>query len=177
MLPKMSKRKSPIEGQLVLGQEPPPNYPVTYGEAGSYVDVAARAHYLIQALDAISQRNIRDGFSVAGFTMPHSEKVWSTYQENTEQVLKGAARNRGDYQQILRLSFWQATGFSALRGSGLIREEQIDPRAGKMWRDFNDQFGHPSKRKARNKYKKQLEGQLDWSIEVIETGLKDNLAA
>lgn len=134
--------------------------PATYGKEGSYVDTHERADHLIIALSAISERNRRDGFSVAPYTEPYSSPIWERYQEHTQDVIDGASRNRNMYQNILRQNFWQATGFAALRGSGLIRERQINPRAQKMWRDFNDRYGHPHKIADRNKYKKQLQNQV-----------------
>jgi hypothetical protein len=134
--------------------------PVTYGKEGSYVDTRERAEHLIIALSAISERNRRDGFSVAPYTEPYSAPIWERYQENTQDVIDGASRNRNMYQNILRQNFWHATGFAALRGSGLIRERQINPRAQKMWRDFNDRYSHPAKVSDRNKYKKQLQNQV-----------------
>lgn len=134
--------------------------PVTYGKKGSYVDVQQRAMYLDLALNSISARNQRDGLSLASYTEPYSAPIWERYQENTETVIDGASRNRNMYQNMLRRAFWEATGFAALRGTGLIRENQINPRAQKMWRDFNDRYGHPSKTEDRNKYRKQLQKQL-----------------
>jgi hypothetical protein len=134
--------------------------PATYGKFGSYIDTAERATYLISALDAISQRNIRDGIALAAYTHAYSAPIWEHYQEGTRGVLDGASRNRNRYQQQLRTSFWKATGFAALRGSRLIRENQINPRAQKMWRDFNKLYGHPDALKERNKYKAVLKAQI-----------------
>lgn len=134
--------------------------PVSYGPEGSYISVKDRALLLIDALDSISQRNIRDGFSQAPYREPYDAPIWARYRESTQQVIDGASRNRNMYQEQLRRSFWQATGFSALRGSGLIRERQINPTAQRMWRDFNESYGHPNKLKARNKYKKILHEQI-----------------
>lgn len=139
--------------------------PVTYGLIGSYVDTKERAQYLISALDAISQRNIREGISVAAYTKQYSAPIWDRYQEVTQDVLDGASRNRNIYHQQLRESFWHATGFAALRGMGLIPERQINPRAQKMWRDFNAAYGHPKNLKERNKYKKSLQSQIDGNLD------------
>ena len=154
-----------------LGQPEETQYPITYGRPGSYVKVTERAQYLIGALNAMSQRNIRDGLSVAAYTMPDSRPIWKNYQENTQTMLRGAERNRKNFEKELRCNFWQATGFAALRGMGLIRESQINPRAQKMWRDFNHRYGHPSDVKSRNKYKERLEK----SLKSLEEG--SNVAA
>lgn len=130
--------------------------PISYGKQGSYMDVGVRAIHLLAALDAMSQRNIRKRFPVATYTMPKSTPIWGRYQENTPVVLAGAKRNREFFEQTLRINFWRATGFAAMRGKGVMREGQINPRAEKMWDDFNEMYGHPKKRKARNKYKVQL---------------------
>src|SRR3990167_6555722 len=143
-----------------LGQPEEAQYSITYGRPGSYMKVTERAQYLIGALNAMSQRNIRDGLSVAAHTMPESLPIWATYQENTPTVLRGADRNRKNFEKELRYNFWRATGFAALRGVGLMRESQINPRAQKMWKDFNHKYGHPSDVNNRNKYKRQLKKSL-----------------
>lgn len=148
--------------------------PVTYGTVGSYVDVAERAGHLVLALDAISQRNQRDGLSLAAYTQMYSAPIWAHYRSETPSVLDGASKNRDKFQDQLRYSFWRATGFSALRGAlkgslkrqGLMPESQVNPRAQKMWRDFNSAFGHPSRLAERNEYKKVLMNQLPDSDEV-----------
>jgi hypothetical protein len=135
--------------------------PVIYGHEGSYMNTVQRAGNLFLALDAMSKRNSREGISVAAYTNTYSAPIWERYQEATSDVLDGASRNRNKYQNRLRQQFWAATGFSALRGMGLMREHQINPRAQKMWRDFNKEYGHPDKLKERNNYKKMLKVQID----------------
>lgn len=135
-----------------------------YGSEGSYVDVAERAKHLLTALVSMSERNRRDGFSLAPYTEEHSEPIWARYRWNTETVIDGASRNRNAYHRQLRQSFWRATGFSAMRGSvfmkGVMPERQINPRAQKMWRDFNNEFGHPYGVMKRANYKKTLARQI-----------------
>ena len=150
--------------------------PTTYGKPGSYMNTSKRAEHLISALDAISQRNIRDGIALAAYTQGYSAPIWEHYQEGTQGVLDGASRNRNKYQRQLRTSFWRATGFAALRGSRLIRENQINPRAQKMWRDFNKMYGHPDSVKERNKYKDILMTQIRIS-HFDETGSPPDVAA
>ncbi len=88
------------------------------------------------------------------------------YQEKTETVLAGAERNAAFYADEARKNFWRATGYGPMRHpavlqTGIIRERGINPRARKMWSDFNEAFATPvEKTKARNKYKKQLLGNL-----------------
>ena len=132
----------------------------TYGSEGSYVSVAERAGHLIAALNAISQRNIRDGIALAAYTPDYSAPIWANYQSATPNVLDGASNNRNIFQKQLRENFWRATGFAALRGSKLMPDAQINPRAQKMWRDFNEAYAHPKKIKQRNTYKRRLQKQL-----------------
>lgn len=173
----MSSKPSKPEAQLNLGDIHSYDYPVTYGEPGSYMDVAARTHYLLIALDSISQRNIRGGFSVATYTEPYSGPIWGRYQENTEVVYGGAVRNREFYHNQLRHSFWTATGFTALRGLGVMRERQINPRAVKMFDDFHHEYGHPKTREARNEYKKRLKMTFDYAMALKEKNLTGEVAA
>ncbi len=160
------------DGRTWSDPEPTPvetPYQVTYGRPGSYMDVGARAIHLFAALDAMSQRNIRRGFPVAAYTMPDSARIWKEYQEATPLVLTGAERNKRIFEETIRTNFWHATGFAALRGKRLMREGQINPRAQKMWEDFNEMYGHPKKRKARNKYKKQLQKFISQPEEAAES--------
>jgi len=131
-----------------------------YGSEGSYVSVVDRAQHLIAALNAISQRNIRDGIALAAYTEEYSAPIWANYRSATPNVLDGASNNRNIFQKELRENFWRATGFAALRGSKLMPEAQINPRAQKMWRDFNEAYAHPKKIKERNAYKRSLQKQL-----------------
>jgi hypothetical protein len=148
--------------------------PVQYGDKGSYVDVKERAEKLLVALVSLSGRNQRDGLSVAAYTDEHSSPIWARYKWVTETVVDGAGKNRDIYHGQLRRSFWEATGFTALKGSRMVRENilparQINPRAKKMWRDFNQAFGHPQKVAERNKFKKVLAKQIDDKAKARET--------
>lgn len=140
-----------IDGQDVL---------TAYGPEGSYMDVAERAGNLLIALVSISERNRRDGFSIAPYTEEYSEPIWARYRWNTQNVIDGAGANRKTFQWQLRESFWKATGFSAMRGAGYMPEQQINPRAQKMWRDFNNKYGHPEDLAGRTKYKRRLVRQI-----------------
>jgi hypothetical protein len=153
-----------IDGYDVLAQ---------YGDEGSYVDVKERAEKLLVALVSLSGRNQRDGLSVATYTDEYSGPIWERYRWGTEAVVDGAGKNRDIYHHQLRRSFWEATGFTALRGSrivksGILPERQINPRAKKMWRDFNHAFGHPKKVGERNRYMRVLSKQINDSKKVKE---------
>ena len=145
------------------------NIPATYGPEGSYIDVADRAKNLVIALVSMSERNRREGFTLAAYTEEYSAPIWENYRWDTEDVVEGASANRDAFQNQLRVSFWRATGFSALRGvlreapkgSELPPERQVNPRAQKMWRDFNNAYGNPKNTRERNKYKKKLLKQIE----------------
>ena len=132
----------------------------TYGPEGSYTNVAERAGYLLISLVSMSERNRRDGFSIAPYREEYSEPIWARYRWNTETVIKGAGANRKAFQLQLRASFWRATGFEAIRGAGYMHEQLINPSAQKMWRDFNNEYGHPQDLAKRAKYKKTLIQQI-----------------
>ena len=128
----------------------------TYGRSGSYVSVEERAEYLTTALESFSARNRRKGFALAAFTAPSSKRIWGEYEENTEGVIRGARRNRFLFETLAKQSFWKATGLSAMRGTGLMRPRQIDPRGEKMWDDFYFLYSHPRRHKDRKEYIKRL---------------------
>jgi hypothetical protein len=163
-------------GQLNLLSQPVEMPTPTYGVDGSYVSVEERAKLLITTLDSFSARNQRKGFALSAFTSPASKEIWSRYEEETEGVLKGARRNRFLFEAMAKQSFWRATGFRALKYTGLIRPRQVDPRGEKMWDDFYYQYSHPKTHKARIAYKKQLE-QFIPPGEPIEQSEPDQLAA
>ncbi len=153
------------EIQLIDGHE----VPTTYGPEGSCVDTVERAQYLVNALNAISQRNIRNGISLAAYTEQHGDPIWRRYRQATYDVLDGASRNREAYHQELRVNFWRATGYAAMREMQDLKKimppQQINPRAQKMWEDFNHAYGNPQKVKERNKYKKALQVQVDSGLD------------
>lgn len=139
--------------------EPEPDettVPTNYGPEGAYVDVSDRAEHLSNALSAFSSRNQRLGFDIAANTRPHSGPIWGRYTEMTPVVMEGAQRNVDEFYRQAAREFWVATGFSAMRGLGLMTDGEIDARARKMWRQFSEKFGDPNKLKARTKYKRQL---------------------
>ncbi len=157
------------EVTLVDGYE----VPTTFGHEGSFVDVSTRAQLLVNALGAISARNSRQGISLAAYTPEYSAPIWSRYASATQVVLDGASRNRDQFHHDLRTSFWQATGFAAMRKwtdlKKVMPPGQINPRAQKMWDDFNFKYGSPKRRTERNEYKKRLSAQIasDEQLELI----------
>jgi hypothetical protein len=166
--PSLFEPEQPYDAQVVRNIDGH-DVVTTYGPEGSYVDVVERAKNLIIALVSMSERNRRDGFSIAPYTEEYSEPIWAHYRWNTQDVIDGASRNRNSYQQQLRKSFWRATGFSAMRGAGFMPERQINPRAQKMWRDFNKEFGHPDGVKKRSDYRKALSRQIGDPDAVTKT--------
>lgn|GEM_PF-5566163 len=157
------KNIQPIEGQgsllepfEMVSANQTTSYPVTYGPDKSYVDVGERAHLLHDSLVNLGKSNQRKGFDVASHTKPMSSPIWGRYEDMTPVVIDGAQRNIETFIDKAKKDFWAATGFSALRGSGLIRESEIDPRGRKMWRDFTHRYGDPKTRSQRDSYKRQL---------------------
>jgi len=150
----MSRKVHKLQGDLLNSpvEMPAP----TYGPEAGYISVEDRAKLLITTLDAFSARNQRKGFGLSAFTSPASKEIWSRYEEETESVLSGARRNRFLFEALAKQSFWRATGFKALKYSGLMRPRQVDPRAEKMWDDFYFLYSHPQTHKARQAYKKRL---------------------
>ncbi len=177
----MSKRSiTPLKGQGALFEEAPRrknglktwqelegqtgDLPIpSYGPAGSYVDVKERAQHLANALEAFGRRNQRLGFDVAIHSDAYKDPIWRHYLDVTPVVIEGAQNNVENFLNEAKANFWAATGFQALRGSGLvgeqglIKEPEVVARSRKMWRDFSGEYGDPKDRPARDKYKKKLE--------------------
>lgn len=134
-----------------------PEAPVTQPEnVGIYVDLTERAQHLDAALAAIGQRNSREGFDIAARVRPHSGGIWARYQDATPIVVEGAERNAGEYSEVIKKEFWAATGYSALRGSGLMRSDLIERYGRKDWGDFVDKFDHPNNRPTRDRFRRHL---------------------
>lgn len=130
--------------------------PVTYGEPGQYVDLAERSELLTQTLLAFGKRNQRLGFDVASHARQYSSPIWGRYRGWTPVVQEGAEANSEVFLHEAKVNFWHATGFSALRGIGLVSDREIDAHARKMWRGFVAQYGDPEHRLQRDAYKRQL---------------------
>ncbi len=123
---------------------------------GVYVDLRERAQHLDAALAAVGQRNSREGFGIGARVRPHSTEIWGRYQDATPTVIEGAERNADAFAEVIKREFWHATGYAALRGTGLMREEVIERYATKDWKDFVDRFDHPNNSKARTKFRRGL---------------------
>lgn len=149
--------------EKILGR--PVAYTVVYGPEGSYKDLTERAEELQGALGALSLRNQRMGFAVASNTRRHNAPIYGRYREGVPFVQSGANRNTNRYLKEAKEYFWKATGFSALRGSGLMNNQQINTRALSMWEKFSARYGTPvndedRENTARIEYQKKLNGIL-----------------
>ncbi|HEX5447806.1 MAG TPA: hypothetical protein VFW90_01235 [Candidatus Saccharimonadales bacterium] len=169
----MARKTTSIEGQTSIFDEgftttsPKGEAPITYGPEGSYVDVGTRATLLGGSLTALGKRNQRLGFDVASHTKPYSSPIWGRYEELTPTVIEGAQRNVYNFLDVAKRDFWAATGFTAMRGLGLISNAEIDARGRKMWRDFTHRYGDPKVRTQRDKYKRQLRKAIKNSSEKL----------
>ena len=111
-------------------------WPEYYGEPGSRVDVKERALLLTSALRAFGARNSRMFFPLAANTSPQDKEIEDHYGDDLPRVLQGAERNKVDYLKRARRDFWQATGLAAIKWTGLIRPEQVEPLKEIWWDDF-----------------------------------------
>ncbi len=129
---------------------------VIYGEPGTYVDLTERADHLVSALSAFGKRNQRLGFDVASNTRQYNAPIWARYRKEVPKVQEGAQANTERFLVEAKRDFWRATGYSAMRGSSLVPDEEIDAGGRKMWRQFSTQYGDPDKRQQRDDYKATL---------------------
>lgn len=123
---------------------------------GIYVDLAHRAENLDGSLSALSKRNQRIGFDIAAHVRPHSGPIWGRYQESTPAVIEGANRNVDALLDKAKRAFWAASGYSALKGSGLMSDEAIEAYAKRDWDIFRGRYGDAEKRTVRDKYRQKL---------------------
>jgi hypothetical protein len=147
-------------GQITFPIEPP----VKIGPEGSYVDLSVRAEHLIDALDAIGQRNIRLGFDVAANATQYNRPIKERYRGALESVKMGAADNVERFEADAKQGLWRATGYIAMRSMKPrpISQAEINVRAKKMWWDFEHLYGHSEDgEKKRRKYRNQLEKTIE----------------
>lgn len=142
--------------------------PVVYGESGSYVDVIERASHLDDALAAFGKRNQRIGFDLASNVRQYDAPIYARYRERVSMVREGTYKNTVLLMDEAKRSFWQATGFSALRGMRLISNRAIDARGRKMWREFSSEYGNPSNRQQRDDYRAALKKSVRLSQQIIQ---------
>lgn len=150
-------------------------WPEAYGKQGSYVNVQERAQLLITALGAFSARNSRMYFPYAAALAPHDKEIEDRYGEDLPNWLTGAKINKKGHERLAATSFWRATGLSAMRKSGLIRPEQIDPLGEIWWDDFEFFFKNKRRREDRNDYVERLKALL--SAEASKTEASGDKAA
>jgi hypothetical protein len=154
----------------VLGR--PATYDVVYGPEGSYKDLTERAEELVAALDAFGLRNQRVGFAVASNSPRHRGPIFGRYTTGIAHVQGGAERNASQkFLNTARESFWRATGFAAIRNSGLMNENELNARARKMWEQFSGRYGttiaqEDTENTARPEFKKTLEAQIKMTEEI-----------
>jgi hypothetical protein len=165
------KNIAPIEGQDTLFETEHPADREYMGtgtphisdqaiEPGPHVDIDQRAENLRASLLAMGKLNQRIGFGYAASTRPLSSEIWGRYQSNTPAVVEGARDKADEFAEEVRRKFWEATGYTALRGTRFISEEGLRVSAQRDWRDFTHQFSHPDDRQKRDKYKRKLAQQI-----------------
>jgi len=124
------------------------------------VDLELRAHHLHKALIAMGKANQREGFGLASRIEPHASEIRGRYKRSTDARVRHATSNVESFMQEAKREFWSATGFAALRASGLMPEGELDARGAQMWRDFSRRFAGPPHRPARDRYKANLKKQI-----------------
>ena len=141
---------------------------VVYGEPGSYVDVIDRATHLDIALAAFGKRNQRIGFDLASNVSQYDSPIYARYRSRTHSVREGTYKNTVVLMEEAKQNFWQATGYSALRGTRLVSNRAIDARGRKMWREFSSEYGNPSNRMHRNEYRAALKKSVRLARQIIK---------
>ncbi|GAC1499474.1 MAG: hypothetical protein NVS1B10_02220 [Candidatus Saccharimonadales bacterium] len=151
--------------EKMLGYRPEPV--VTYGPRGSYVDIAEGSKHMKDALTALGKSNQRIGFGVASNARQYNGPIFGRYRGRTRAVQEGAEDNINRYIEDAKQSFWQATGFTALRKTGIFSDELISARAKHMWKEFSTEYGVIGKPEKRTAYKAQLNKSITASKSII----------
>lgn len=124
------------------------------------VDIESRAYHLSKALIAMGKANQREGFGLAASIEPHASEIWGRYKRGTDKVVERATDNIVGFNEEAKRNFWQATGFTVLRASGLMNKAELDARAKGTWTDFSRRFAGPPHRERRDKFKRNLRKQM-----------------
>jgi hypothetical protein len=127
---------------------------------GPHNDVIHRAERLVEVMNALAHRNMLLGLDVAVYDGRYKQPIWVRYLDGTPSVINKSRSKVERLQAEAENNFWHATGFEALRGSGLITGNEVGTRMAKMWRDFNTKYGSPAAEKERNRYRRSQTGLL-----------------
>ncbi len=149
----------------------PVDYDVTYGPEWSYKDLAERAEQLEEALAAFGLRNQRVGFRVASNSPRHNGPIHGRYPAGVPFVKRGAENNAEKYLREAKKSFWQATGYAAMRAAGVMNTEELNARATNLWEKFSARYGTPvndedRENTARKDFKARLAAQTQMAEDI-----------
>jgi hypothetical protein len=137
----------PLEGQ---------QFPPSFGEPGSYVDIAARAAGLDAAMLAMGRRNQRVGFEFATRSSQYRARIIERYGRAFNFVQEGAESNIGKLNEEAKQHFWRATGYSALRANGLMPKRELTASVRMEWLQFSGRYGSLGATERRHTYQKTL---------------------
>jgi hypothetical protein len=150
----------------------PITYEIVYGEKGSYKDLKERSEELLASMGTLSLRNQRIGFSMGSVSPHHNGRIYGEYRERVPFIQRGADRKVDEFLVQAKRQFWHATGFSAMRGTGLMTDQQINTYSASIWEKFSARYGTPIKDEdrvnlARPNYQKKLKGLIKM-VEAVE---------
>lgn len=169
------KADDPTPPLSITQQAEPKPYVTAHGGPNSFVFLKDRAELLDNALKAFSSMNQRYGFNVVSRSPHQNGPVWGRYRSNTPAVQRGANRKIDELGDEAKRSFWMATGYSAVRASGLMEPDDINARAENDWLHFSQQYSRIGASAIRHKYSRKLARTVK-RIEKVEAGEQSRAA-
>jgi hypothetical protein len=161
--------------EKVLGYRESPT--VKFGEPGSYVDIAGRAEYLLEAIAEINQVVLRKGFATASNVPEHDSPIWARYKGGTPIVQAGARRNADLHAEAAKLAWWKSTGYGPARRIKLEPRHTLEARAEQDWENFIDDYGGRRSGPKRKELQKQLRRSIRVSKMIVKKAAKSQEAA
>ena len=170
----MASKNTPIEGQNLLFSIPPSDKEYQANaitdwreleeqvttETGPHITRGERAIHLISSLNALAHRNMLIGFDSALNDKEDKKAIWQRYLEGTPIVASKSMSKAERLAVEAKQSFWLATGFTAMKGTGVMLNGEVRTRFNRDWRDFAGEFGDPDEHKdlvrTRSKQRKNL---------------------
>lgn len=154
-----------ISPKLEIPRDVNQNPPLTQGDIvrveGNFpsVDLIDYAQGHLDALKDLGKHSSRTGGQIAGAEdSPFRHGLEQRYGDATDSVVHGMARSKERLMKSAKQNFAKAYGFAALKGSGLVTEEEATQMAREDFdryvQKFADKKGDPARNQARKSLRK-----------------------
>lgn len=122
---------------------------------GPHVEIADRTQYLIRSMNAMAHRNMLIGFDAGVHHQQYKKPIWERYLDETPRVIDYSQTKAERLNEEAAIDFFHATGFTALKGTGMITRGEFRTRMNIWWRRFGEKVGDPDKHQALDKLRNQ----------------------